>query len=93
MSKESEFYNKLKESLETSTKFPAAYLFKFIVPTTKNQLEEVKAVFSEKGAAINTKASKTNKYISVSIRMQMSNADAIIVKYKAVSSIEGIISL
>ncbi len=93
MSKESEFYDKLKESLETSTKFPAAYLFKFIVPTTQNQLNEVKAVFQEKEAVLKTKTSKTNKYISVSVTMRVKNADVVIEKYKAVAYIEGIISL
>ena len=61
MSKEKEFYDKLKLSLDNSTKFPAKYLFKFIVPTSKNQLNEVKNIFDVSGAVINTKSSKTNK--------------------------------
>ncbi len=93
MSKQSEFYDKLKESLDLSSKFPSEYLFKFIVPTTKNQLEEVKNVFDVAGAVIKTKSSKTNKYVSVSVSIVMKSSDAIIDKYKEVTGIEGIISL
>ena len=93
MSKQDDFYDKLKESLEVATEFPAEYLFKFIVPTTKNQLNEVKQVFDMSGAVIRTKNSKTNKYVSISISIKMLSSDAIIEKYKEVTEIEGIISL
>jgi putative lipoic acid-binding regulatory protein len=93
MSKQEEFYKKLKESLEVSTKFPTTYLYKFIVPTSKNQLNEVKAVFERSGASIQTKPSKTNKYVSISISVQMKSSAAIIEKYKQVSHVEGIVSL
>ncbi len=93
MSKQDDFYDKLKESLEVATDFPSEYLFKFIVPTTKNQLSEVKQVFEMSGAVIRTKNSKTNKYVSISISIEMSSSEAIIEKYKEVSEIEGIISL
>jgi len=93
MSKQLEFYNKLKESIDASTKFPSTYLFKFIVPTSKNQLTQVKEVFNISSAVITTKSSKTNKYVSVSISVVMNNSDAIIEKYKEVTGIEGIISL
>lgn len=93
MSKQSEFYAKLQESLDNATTYPSKYLYKFIVPTTKNQLQEVKDVFDIPGVVINTKASKTNKYISVSINMMAKSSDEIIAKYKEVSGVEGIISL
>lgn len=93
MSKEKEFYDKLKLSLDNSTTFPAKYLFKFIVPSSKNQLKEVKDIFDIKGAVITTKSSKTNKYNSVSITVIMESSDKIIEKYKETSIVEGIISL
>ncbi|WP_152287752.1 DUF493 domain-containing protein [Flavicella marina] len=93
MSKQSEFYDKLKKSLDETTTFPSTYLYKFIVPTSKNQLQEVKTIFDISGAVINTKASKTNKYVSVSIRVQVKSSEEVIAKYQEVSSIEGIISL
>lgn len=93
MSKQTEFYAKLKESLDASTKFPSDYLYKFIVPTSKDQLNEVKKIFDISGVVITTKASKTNKYVSLSITMKVKSSDEIIAKYKEVSVVEGIISL
>ncbi len=93
MSESSDFYAKLKESLDNFSSYPSAYLFKFIVPTSKTQFDEVKAVFDLPGVVIRTKVSKTNKYKSVSINMIMNSSDEIIAKYKEVSKIEGIISL
>jgi putative lipoic acid-binding regulatory protein len=93
MSKQEEFYKKLKESLEASTEFPTTYLYKFIVPTTKNQLNEVKSVFEMSGGILKTKSSKTNKYVSISISVKMNSSSAIIEKYQQVSHIEGIVSL
>lgn len=93
MSKQSEFYAKLKESLDNESTYPSEYLFKFIVPMTKNQLAEVKNVFDLPGVVVDTKASKTNKYNSVSVRMIVKSSDEIIEKYKEVALVEGIISL
>tara|TARA_B100000809_G_scaffold144339_1_gene141933 strand:+ start:23597 stop:23878 length:282 start_codon:yes stop_codon:yes gene_type:complete len=93
MSKQSEFYTKLKESLDAESTYPSEYLFKFIVPTTKEQLSEVKEVFNINGAEVKTKSSKTNKYVSVSVRMDVKSSDEIISLYKAVATVEGIISL
>lgn len=93
MSKREEFYKKLKEQLNDTTKFPADYLYKFIVPADGNQVTEVQDLFNNAGAIINTKKSKTGKYISVSIRLKVSSADEVISYYKKAESIEGIISL
>lgn len=93
MSDKDEFYNKLKVQLDDTTDFPADYLYKFIVPTTENQVEEVENIFDNTGAVINTKKSKTGKYISVSIVLKVKNSDQIIAYYKKAEKINGIISL
>lgn len=93
MSDKDEFYNKLKVQLDDTTDFPADYLYKFIVPTTENQVEEVENIFDNTGAVINTKKSKTGKYISVSIILKVKNSDQIIAYYKKAEKINGIISL
>ncbi len=86
------FYKKLKEELEATTKFPADYLYKFIVPTDANQEEEVKALFGTRGK-IDTKASKTGKFVSVSIRLIVDSSDEVIDFYQKAEKIKGIISL
>lgn len=96
MSKKEEqeaFYKKLKAQLEETTKFPAQYLYKFIVVTGADKINEVITLFDNMGAIIDTKLSKNGKYTSISIQVQMNDADAIIAKYLEVSEIEGVISL
>ena len=52
------FYTNLKNRLEDTTKFPSDYLFKFIVSSEDNQVEEVESLFDNIGAVINTKNRK-----------------------------------
>lgn len=87
------FYAKLKSQLEDTTKFPADYLYKFIVPTDGNQVQEVQDIFDKGGAIIDTKKSKTGKYISVSIRLQVASSDEVIEYYQKAEKVKGIISL
>lgn len=93
MSDREAFYIKLKSKLEETTEFPTKYLYKFIVPTTNNQVKEVQDLFDKGGAVINTRKSRSGKYVSVSIHLKASNADEIISYYKKAEKIEGIISL
>lgn len=93
MSDKNAFYVKLKSQLEDTTKFPSDYMYKFIVPTDENQLEEVQNLFDNKGAVIKTKKSKTGKYISITIVLKLKNAEEVISYYKKVEKIKGIISL
>lgn len=92
--KTEEFYKKLKEQLQDTALWPTEYLYKFIVKTEKTKIEQIESLFDNLGAVINTKASKNNKYTSVSINVRMKNPDAVIAKYKEVAEkVEGVISL
>ena len=93
MSDKDDFYSKLKIQLEDTTDFPADYLYKFIVPASENQVTEVESVFNNTAAVINTKNSKTGKYVSVSIILKLNSSDEIIAYYRKVEKIKGIISL
>jgi putative lipoic acid-binding regulatory protein len=93
MSEKIEFYAKLKAQLDDTTTFPADYLYKFIVPIDNNQVEDVKALFNNSGAVINTKKSKTGKYVSISIVLKVESSDEVISYYKKAGKIKGIISL
>jgi uncharacterized protein len=88
-----EFYARLKEELDTANVWPAKYLYKFIVPTEKEKIQTVENAFDQMGAVIDTRQSKTGKFTSISINVQMPSADSIIKKYQEVSTVEGIISL
>lgn len=87
------FYGRLKAQLEESTKWPSNYLYKFIVKTNEDKVKEVHKVFDNTGAVINSKQSKNGKYTSLSITVNLKNADAVIEKYVEVGKIEGVISL
>ncbi|CAL2079815.1 DUF493 family protein [Tenacibaculum sp. 190524A02b] len=93
MSDREAFYKKLKSQLEETSSFPTKYLYKFIVPTDGNQVEEVKSLFDKGGAVIDTKKSRTGKYISISIHIKVNSSDEVITYYKQAESIKGIISL
>ena len=93
MSKESEFYDKLKLSLEETTTFPTNYMFKFIIPTDKEKFEQIDNMFNKLGAVIRSKTSKNEKFTSLTILVDMNSSDEIIEKYKEVGAVEGVISL
>ena len=93
MSQETEFYKKLKKTLLETTKFPTEYMYKFIIPASDDKFKEIENVFDNMGAVINSKPSKTGKYTSLTILVNMKTADEIIEKYKEVAKVEGVISL
>ena len=87
------FYKKLKTTLDETTKFPAAYLYKFIVPSDGNGVEEIQNLFNNLGAVITTKKSSKGKYTAVSIQINVPSSDFVIKKYKEVAKVKGVISL
>lgn len=91
--KEEEFYNKLKLQLEDTSSWPADYLYKFIVPTSEDKINQIQDIFDNTGAVIESKQSKKGTYTSISITVNLANADAVIQKYKEVGNVEGVISL
>ncbi len=88
-----DFYKRLRDELEQSTSWPSEYLYKFIVPSVNDNVERVENAFNSMGAVIKTSKSKTGKFTSVSINVQMKDPQSVIDKYIEVSTIEGIVSL
>ncbi|SDH73451.1 hypothetical protein SAMN05421818_11285 [Myroides phaeus] len=91
--KTQEFYARLKEQLESDKNWPRPYLYKFIVPGDASKIAQVEEAFDGCKADIQIKNSSTGKFSSVSVKLNVNNAQEIIDKYIAVSSIEGIVSL
>lgn len=92
--KTKDFYENLQKQLEDYTDWPAAYLFKFIVPTDKSKIKQILDLFEDTpGAKAKTKTSSKGQYTSVSIEVIMSSAEAVIEKYQQVSVVEGLLSL
>ena len=93
MDDKEDYYKKLKVTLDETTQFPSKYLYKFIIPNDDVKLKLIKDVFNYGGAVIDTKLSKTGKFISVSILIEMQSSDEIISKYISLGDIKGLISL
>lgn len=91
--KSDEFYSRLREQLLDNTSWPSNFLYKFIVPTDEEKIAQINSIFDNTGAVIESKKSKKGTYTSISITVNMSDPDAVIAKYKEVSSVEGVISL
>jgi putative lipoic acid-binding regulatory protein len=88
-----EFYSRLIDQLNDTTKWPSDYLFKFIVPTQEEKIRAISDIFHEEHASINHKQSTKGTYTSVSIKIKLESAEEVVIKYKAVSKVEGVISL
>jgi putative lipoic acid-binding regulatory protein len=88
--KTEEFYDRLKVELDNSNTWPALYLFKFIVPSEADNVARVELAFDCMGAVIKTTKSKTGKFTSVSVDVQVKDSQEIIDKYLEVS-IKGIV--
>ena len=88
-----DFYERLRVELNNSNTWPAEYLYKFIVPTTAQNVLEVENAFNNIGAIIKTTSSKTGKFTSISIDVTMKSAEDIIEKYQQLANIKGIVSL
>lgn len=92
--KSEEFYKNLKNQLEQYTRWPAPYLFKFIIPTDEEKIQQILSFFEDiPNAKAKTKTSSKGQYTSVSIEAIIDSADVVIEKYQQVSVVEGLLSL
>ena len=78
-----------REKLDEHHTWPAIYIYKFIVPTGKEDL--VKQLFPLSPAT--EKLSKQGNYTSVTVRKMMHSSEAVIEIYMKASEIEGIVAL
>ncbi len=84
-----EWLKSFREKLDQHYAWPSLYMFKFIVPTGKE--EDVKRLFPKHTSS--EKHSKEGKYTSVTVQMMMPSSDAVVNVYEQASAIEGIIAL
>jgi putative lipoic acid-binding regulatory protein len=67
-------------------------MFKFIIPAENRKIALIESKFSET-AIISQHESATGKYVSITVKDVMLNAEAVIEKYKEMKGIEGLIAL
>lgn len=78
-----------KQKLDQQHDWPSLYMFKFIVPTGKE--EEVFALFPKND--LTTKKSRKGNYTSVTAQVMMRSSEDVVEKYKAAHQIEGVMAL
>ena len=84
-------YANLKEKLETVEQFPGIYNFKFIITGGIDKVEELRTVLPDDKFI--EQPSKTGKYVAITVKKEMQNADEVIAVYKKVGIIKGIMML
>ena len=84
-----DFYDKLKERLQSEHSWPGPYLFKFVVP--EQQRSQLHGLIPT--GLVQERWSSNKRYVSVSIKTQMADPDAVVAFYKRVTTVEGVISL
>ena len=78
-----------KEKLESNHDFPCSYMFKFIVPiSNKDALLDVLP-----NVAVKIKRSTSNKFISITLSVEIESSDKVIDIYKQVYQVEGLIAM
>ena len=84
-------YEAFREQLEAEHKWPAMYMFKFIVPQDKE--DEMLGLFPVNEWNWEIKKSKNGAYLSFSSKKLINSTDEVIEAYKSAHSISGIIAL
>ena len=80
---------RLQKALDENTKWPSAYLFKFIVPKAK--LAALAKIFD--GARPSLRGSKNGNYVGFTVEVQVPSSGAVAAVYRRAAAIEGIMAL
>jgi putative lipoic acid-binding regulatory protein len=85
-------FDNLREKLSKEKNWPQVYMFKFIIVADNQKIALVESKFSDE-ATILQKESSGGKYMSITVKEVMLTPDAVIEKYKEISTIEGVMAL
>lgn len=84
-----ESFKAFKEKLDQEHKWPATYMFKFVVPKAK--IDEFQKVFAKE--PFQPKKSKAGNYTSFTMKKMMNSSDEVVEIYVRARKIEGLIAL
>ena len=80
------------EKLNAVHKFPAVYMFKFVMPVGEGKMEDLVQLFDETSEK-SLKNSSNGKYVSITIKELMLSAEKVVERYRLANKIKGIIAL
>lgn len=84
-----EWFDNFRVKLEQHYSWPSLYMFKFIVPSGKE--DELKKLFSNH--TFTEKNSTQGNYVSLTMQIMASSSDSVIEVYQKAAEIEGLIAL
>lgn len=84
--------DRLRSRLDQVHDWPSVYMFKFILEPDQERLEAVLAIFPKESEVLR-KYSTGGKYVSITVKEVMLNADEVVQRYDRISEIEGVIVL
>lgn len=87
-----EAQGKLRERLDQVHEWPSVYMFKFICEPDQTRLDRITSLFPAE-AEVLRRYSAGGKYVSLTVREVMMNADDVVQRYVKASEIEGVIVL
>lgn len=83
---------RLRERLDQVHEWPSVYMFKFICEPDQARIDRITALFPPESEILR-RYSSGGKYLSLTIREVMMNADDVVARYVGASEIEGVIVL
>lgn len=83
---------KFRELLSKNTTWPMVYYFKFIIHNNQQKLDQVKELFADP-SSITYNTSRDIKFISLSCKQLMPDAESIIAIYEKANLVDGLIAL
>jgi len=88
-----DFYLAFKEKLENTHTFPTDYIFKFILSSDDSNIAKLYSIYEKADATFSTKDSRNGKYTSITIKVSVNDVNDIIIYYRQVATIDGIMML
>jgi len=88
-----DFYLIFKQKLQEMHTFPTDYVFKFIVASEQSNIAKVHSIFEKANACFSMKDSKNGKYSSITVKAPVTDADDIVIYYRQVAAIDGVMML
>ena len=88
-----EFYQRFLKKLKISHSWPGMYMFKFIMPTKSDYVDELISIFKDYDINISRKYSSNKKFLSISINTRLDLPEEVIKLYKKTSHFKGLIRL
>jgi len=84
--------NRLRDRLDEVHEWPSVYMFKFVLEPSEERLNAVLGLFPAESEVLR-RYSAGGKYVSVTIREVMMNADDVVARYDVATGISGVIVL